>query len=389
MEIYFNIYFLQAKIIKLLEFLFIFNYIIINLNFNKRNFLIHKPLASFNHYINKWKNSKIKKRIPNKNIPFVSICLPVYNMEKFIEKSLISILNQSFQNFEIIIINDYSNDTTKNIIKHYQLIDERIKLINHKQNIGVYISRLDAILASKGEYIILMDPDDMLLYKKMLEDLYNFNFKYNLDIIEYSVICHIEKILSLTIIEYYYHYHNFSKKIIYQYKLSDIYFHKKNLKKYTWIYCRVIWNKIIRRKVLLNSILYIGIDYFKKFFITAEDTLINMICFHFTKNYSNINLPGYMYNIRNLSMTHGKSSKKKKILFDYNHLLYLKKIYNYIKDFRKKREYLYFELIEINKLLIKLNKLSKKYKKEIFQFYNEILHDKFASTNFKNYINNN
>ena len=105
-----------------------------------------------------------------------------------------------------------------------------------------------------------MDPDDMLLNKKIFEDLYNFNFKYNLDIIEYSVICYIEKILSLTIIEYYYHYHNFSKIIIYQNKLSDIFFHKKNLKQNTWIYCRVIWNKIIRRKVLLNSILYIGID---------------------------------------------------------------------------------------------------------------------------------
>ena len=113
-----------------LEFILIFIYIIINLNNNNKNFLIHKPLAFFNHYINKSKNSIIKKRNPNKNIPFVSICLPVYNMEKFIEKSLISILNQSFQNFEIIIVNDYSSDTTKRIIKNYQLKDERIKLIN-------------------------------------------------------------------------------------------------------------------------------------------------------------------------------------------------------------------------------------------------------------------
>ena len=177
----------------MIEFLYIFIYIIIKIKYNKTNFLIHKSLASFNHYINKCKNSKIQKRKLNKNIPFVSICLPVYNMEKFIEKTLISILNQSFQNFEIIIVNDYSNDTGKNIIKYYQLKYKRIKLINHKQNIGIYISRLDAIFASKGEYIILMDPDDMLLYKKIFEDLYNFNFKYNLDIIEYSVICYIEK----------------------------------------------------------------------------------------------------------------------------------------------------------------------------------------------------
>ena len=389
MEIYFNIYFPQTKIIKLFEFLCIFIYIIIKIKYNKTNFLIHKSLASFNHYINKCKNTKIQKRKLNKNIPFVSICLPVYNMEKFIQKSLISILNQSFQNFEIIIVNDNSNDAGKSIIQNYQLNYERIKLINHKQNLGVYISRLNAILASKGEYLIMMDPDDMLLNKKLLEDLYSFNFKYNLDIIEYSVICYIEKIFSLAIIEYYYHYHNFIKNIIYQSRLSDIFFQKKNVKNYTWIYCRVIWNKIIRRKVLLNSIFYIGIEYYKKFFITAEDTLINIICFHFAKNYSNINLPAYMYNIRKLSMTHGKTIKKKKILLYFNHLLYLKKLDNYIKDFRKERKYLYFELIEINKLLIKLNRLSKKYKKEIFQFYNEIFYDKFASAYFKDYINNN
>ena len=165
-----------------------------------------------------------------------------------------------------------------------------------------------------------MDPDDLLLNKKILEDLYSFNFKYNLDIIEYSVICYIEKKFALAIIEYYYHYHNFSKKIIYQSSLSDIFFQKKNIKKYAWIYCRVIWNKIIRRKILLNSILYIGIDYYNKFFITAEDTLINIISFHFAQNYSNINLPGYMYNIRKLIMTHGKSNKNKLILIEINKL---------------------------------------------------------------------
>ena len=386
MEIYLNIYFHQVKIIiKLFELIFIFIYIIINLKSNKEYFLIQKPLAFFNHYINKCKNSKNKKRDLSKNIiPFVSICLPVYNMEKYIENALLSILYQSFQNFEIIIVNDYSNDSTKNIINHYQLKDERIKIINHKQNYGVYTSRLDSILASKGEYIILMDPDDMLLNKKLLEDLYNFNFEYNLDIIEYSVLCHLEK--KLKIITNYYHYHNFSKKIIYQYILSNIFFHKKKLEKYSWMYCRVIWNKIIRRQILINSILYIGIEYYKKLFITSEDTLINKICFHFAQNYSNINLPGYMYYIREESMTHGKSNNNKKLLLYYNNLLYLKKLYNYIKDFRKERKYLYFELIELNKIIIKLNRLSEKYKKEIIQFFNEILYDIFSSNNLKDYL---
>ena len=82
--------------------------------------------------------------------------------------------------------------------------------------------------------------------------------------------------------------------------------------------CRVIWNKIIRRKTLLKSIENIGKNYYKKFFVTAEDTIINIISFHFAQNYSNINLPGYMYNIREKSMTHGKKNIRKKIIFCYN-----------------------------------------------------------------------
>jgi len=114
-------------------------------------------------------------------------------------------------------------------------------------------------------------------------------------------------------------------------------------------------------------------------FITAEDTMINLISLHFAQNYTNIYLPGYMYSIRKVSMTHGKKKKKNKILFYYNHLLYLKQLYIYIKEFNKDRNFLYYELIEINKQLLKLNKFSNKYKKEILEFYKQVLNDTFIS----------
>ena len=69
----------------------------------------------------------------NKNItnrkPYISICLPVYNMEKYIERALLSIINQSFQDFEIIIVNDNSNDKTENIIKNLHFKENRLKII--------------------------------------------------------------------------------------------------------------------------------------------------------------------------------------------------------------------------------------------------------------------
>ena len=74
--------------------------------------------AKYNHYLDNCRNLKKFNRIKIvKNIPYISICLPVLNMDKYIEKVIYSILNQSFQDFEIILVNDNSNDKTESIIK--------------------------------------------------------------------------------------------------------------------------------------------------------------------------------------------------------------------------------------------------------------------------------
>jgi glycosyltransferase involved in cell wall biosynthesis len=257
-------------------------------------------------------------------------------MDKFL-------LNQSFQDFEIIIVNDNSNDNTEIITKSIMFKDQRIKIIKHSETLGVYASRVDAILASRGKYILLMDPDDMLLNPNLFLELYYYNLKNNLDIIEFTVFCFEEKNSELIIKDSRYHYHNL-EGIIYQPELSNIFFYDSTTKNYSYVQCRNIWNKILRRELVLKTINYIGKDYYKKFFITAEDTIINLISLNFAKNYTNIKLPGYMYNIREISMTHGNFDERKQILFSYNHLLYLKKLYKYIKEFNKDRNFLYYEM---------------------------------------------
>ena len=308
-------------------------------------------------------------------------------MKFYIKKVVISILNQTFQNFEIIIVNDHSNDNTLAEIKKLQLEDNRIKLINHSKNLGVYNSRVDAIISSKGKYFILIDPDDIFINPNLLQELYNYNLKYNLDMIEYTVICYFEKRNIIKLIGRYYHFHNFSKTIISQPELDDIYYYWNSTNKIlSKIGCRVIWNKIIRRKALMKSIEYIGKIYYTNFFVTAEDTIISLISFHFAQNYSNINFPGYMYNIREESMTRGKRNINKEILFCYNHLLYFRKFYAFIKNFNKKRNILLYELLDLNKRLKKLNYLTKKKIKEILVFYYEILNDKYAFSQLKRVV---
>lgn len=140
-------------------------------------------LKSFKKYIKDCKNLVVSNREKIFNInPYISICLSALNMEKFIEKSLLSILNQSFQDFEIIIVNDASKDETEKIIERKQLDDDRIKLISHSQNLGVYRSRIESILNAKGEFILLMDPDDMYMNENLLQELYSTNIQKNFDI---------------------------------------------------------------------------------------------------------------------------------------------------------------------------------------------------------------
>ena len=371
--------------VELNKFLLILLFFFINLIYNETKLFIK---VSFKHFVRDCFNlKKYYRKSVKVEFPYLSICIPSYNMESYIKKVVISILNQTFQNFEIIIVNDYSIDNTLKEIKKLQLEDSRIKLINHSNNFGVYNSRVDAIISSKGKYFILIDPDDMFINPNLLQELYNYNLKYNLDIIEFTVICHREKKNFIEIIEKYYHFHNFSKVIISQPELDVIYYYwnvaNKNSSK---VGCRVIWNKIIRRRTLMKSIEYIGKEYYKKFFITAEDTIINLISFHFAQNYSNINFPGYMYNIREKSMTHGQRTLNNEILFCYNHLLYFRIFYSFTKNFNKNRNILFNELLDLNKRLTLLNYVTKIKKREILIFYHEILNDKYAFSQFKRVV---
>ena len=307
------------------RFIFLMICIGINYNFNKiQNIKDYFKVLSISYYKKYIRDCYKLKKYERKNIrnklPYFCICLPTYNMEKYIRSTILSIMKQSFQDYEIVIVNDYSNDNTLNIIN--EIKNSKIKIINHSKNLGLYASRVDCIINSSGKYIILMDPDDLLLNPNLLESLYNYNLGHNLDIIEFTKFNYLEKKKYLYENKYNNHYHNFSNTIINQPQLSDLLFYIPNKDKYSKIICRFSGNKIFRKEILLKTVNFIGKDYYKEFFITADDTLINIISFQFANNYSNINYPGYMYNIREKSMTHGK-----KKVFDYNYLLFNKKLY--------------------------------------------------------------
>ncbi len=97
--------------------------------------------------------------------PLVSVIFPVYNSELYLKDSIESILNQSYQNFEFILINDGSTDNSEKIILSYN--DKRIVFINNKSNLGLIHGLNEGIKVSKGDYIIRMDADDISLPKRI------------------------------------------------------------------------------------------------------------------------------------------------------------------------------------------------------------------------------
>lgn len=106
-----------------------------------------------------------------KNKIMFSIIVPAYNCEKYLEKTIINVLGQTYTNFELIIVNDGSKDKTYNIMKEYQLKDKRVKIYN-KKNTGAGLTRNYGLSKAKGQYIFFLDADD-LIEDNTLELLYN------------------------------------------------------------------------------------------------------------------------------------------------------------------------------------------------------------------------
>ena len=97
----------------------------------------------------------------------VSIITPCYNSEKHIETTINSVLNQTYQNWEMIIVDDASQDDTYNIVSRITEIDTRIKLFRHHMNLGAGAARNFAVDISRGDYIAFLDSDDIWKHNKL------------------------------------------------------------------------------------------------------------------------------------------------------------------------------------------------------------------------------
>jgi glycosyltransferase involved in cell wall biosynthesis len=254
------------------------------------------------------------------NKPFFSIIIPAYNVEKYIDRSISSVLNQSFKDFEIIIVNDGSVDKTADIINSYAKKMEQINVLNHVKNESQHVSRIDGVSASKGQYVLFLDSDDFFT-DKALTILYN----------------EIQKKPGYDFYEFGYIKQPSGKVILPSFKGKDrflAYFSIDNFPSHT------MWNKVynsILLKKAFSSLERIFID-------NAEDAYESIVISYYAKNIYILNKKLINYSIGSGISTTYKDYKKTLILFQS-----IKTMFDLVERFLKKVN----QNVEINNLFYK------------------------------------
>ena len=315
---------------------------------------------------------KLKKSKKCKN-PKVSIVSPIYNRGKYLHRFIASIQNQNFKEFEIIIIDDASTDNTNSLIKKYQEVDKRIILIHNKKNKGTFASRNIGSLKSKGQYIMLPDPDD-ILSQDCLFFFYNLAKKNDYELIRFYIYTGNRNIY------FGYHVKPIPSKPIYQPILSTYLFYALKI-------CRQIdynvSNKFIKREALIRALNYIGKDIFI-YMINFEDGVLNYFLYRTSKSFYLKKKIAYFY-IKNRDSITGKGINILDVKFIFLHL-------NFVFDFSKNNKYeknmcnILFRRIGIWRKIIK----RVLHIKNNFDFYLDVvdkyLNNEFISNNNKNYL---
>ena len=121
----------------------------------------------------------------------VSVIVPVFNAEKYFAECLDSLLNQTFQDFEVVVVDDCSTDSSRQIAESYvEKFSGRLKIFDNHKNSGVSAARNKGLNVSRGEYIFFLDADDMIL-PDGLENLFNLAKNFDVDVVNCTGTCSI------------------------------------------------------------------------------------------------------------------------------------------------------------------------------------------------------
>ena len=203
--------------------------------------------------------------------PKISIVIPLYNGEKYIKTSLLSIQNQDFQDIEIIMVDDYSEDNTINVVKDLMKNDKRISLYKNDKNKGILFTKIKGVSFAKSKYVMVLDEDDMYVQRDAFSTLYNEAEKYNLDMVGFASILnttfHINKNKNNKI------HHYYTTPVIFQPEVSKR-SHDFNNNGEVIRVGDVIWIYFFRNELFQNVLKEVDDKYLNSKMICHEDFLL-------------------------------------------------------------------------------------------------------------------
>ena len=270
------------------------NLLIRYIKFNRKNIRIRisgKKLLLIINYIKSLKEGELKKNSYHKlNKPKISFISPVFNQINDLSAFISSVQKQKLEDFELIFIDDFSQDQSAKFIEENKKEDTRIKLIKNKKNMGTLYSRYIGQKIAEGLYSIFLDCDDIVLEDGIFNS-YKHIIKYNLDIVQFLTIWQDNNSIYLRTNIYKYN------RIIYKPILSYIYYYDSNYHKGNELNY-ALWDKLVKTKIVNKAFNFIGDNYVKKKIIIHNDLIILFSLFQIANSYQYINEIGYFY-IRN------------------------------------------------------------------------------------------
>lgn len=255
--------------------------------------------------------------------PKISIIIPVYNKEKYLRKCIDSIVSQTYEDIELVIVNDGSTDNSLKICTEYARKDKRIVLIN-KENGGLVSARKAGAKVARGEYITSVDADDWI-EKHRLEDIVNSGLKNMPDILWLSGYCQVYEDYELVVEGNIPtgDYNNY--EILGQFMNIDECFQMNAIPSHVCLVEKRDFHKFVLDKI------DDGIE-------RNEDTIFGWISLLNAKTIRFINQTGYYYRQISNSMAHNKSG---------NELYSINKVYEVIKNSIKKDIYEYEKIYKV------------------------------------------
>lgn len=254
-------------------------------------------------------------------MPKVSVIVPFYNVEGYIEKCLETLVNQTLKDIEIILVNDGSKDRSIEIVKMFlQQYPDKITYLE-KENGGLSDARNYAIPYAKGEYIAFLDSDDYV-EKDMYESMYELAKKENSDMVE----C-----------DFYWEYPNKTKEDI-----GRIYHEKKEMLEKVRV---VAWNKLIKREILEKT----GIQFPKGY--RYEDVEFTYKLIPYLEKVSFLKKPCIHYVQREGSISNSQNERTREIFDVLEHVISYYKENEIYDIYKEELEYVYIRYAFCSSLL--------------------------------------